>query len=68
MPFVITFLTCERSISPELVGKPIVVLSNNDRCIIACSNEAKTLGYKIGEGTIRLIFRVLKISGEKNKP
>ena len=43
------FASCERSIRPELEGKPIVVLSNNDGCIIARSNEAKALGYKMGE-------------------
>ena len=40
------FASCERSIRPELEGKPIVVLSNNDGCIIARSNESKALGYK----------------------
>ena len=56
------FASCERSIRPELEGKPIVVLSNNDGCIIARSNEAKALGYKMGEGTIRL-----SIQGVQNK-
>lgn len=42
------FASCERSIRPELEGEPIVVLSNNDGCIIARSNESKALGYKMG--------------------
>lgn len=38
------FVSCERISRPELEGKPVVVLSNNDGCIIARSNEAKALG------------------------
>jgi DNA polymerase V len=34
---------------PELRGKPVVVLSNNDGCVIARSNEAKALGIAMGE-------------------
>lgn len=42
------FASCERISRPELVGKPVVVLSNNDGCIIARSNEAKALGIPMG--------------------
>src|ERR1700712_6101110 len=38
------YASCERVFQPELRGKPIVVLSNNDGCVIARSNEAKALG------------------------
>src|SRR5215218_775942 len=38
------YCSCERVFRPELDGKPIVVLSNNDGCIIARSDEAKVLG------------------------
>jgi DNA polymerase V len=38
------FASCERVFDPRLVGKPVVVLSNNDGCIVARSNEAKALG------------------------
>ena len=38
------YVSCERLFRPELHGKPVVVLSNNDGCIIARSNEAKALG------------------------
>ena len=63
------FASCERSIRPELEGKPIVVLSNNDGCIIARSNEAKALGYKMGEGTIRLSIQCVENKwGEKHAP
>lgn len=41
--------SCERLFRPELEGKPIVVLSNNDGCVIARSNEAKALGLKTGD-------------------
>lgn len=42
------YASCERVFNPALNGKPVVVLSNNDGCIIARSNEAKTLGIKMG--------------------
>ena len=43
------YASCERVFRPELEGKPVVVLSNNDGCVIARSNEAKKLGIKMGE-------------------
>lgn len=43
------YASCERVFQPRLEGKPIVVLSNNDGCIIARSNEAKALGFKMGD-------------------
>ena len=43
------YVSCERVFQPELNGKPVVVLSNNDGCIVARSNEVKALGIKIGE-------------------
>lgn len=43
------YASCERLFRPELNGKPVVVLSNNDGCIIARSNEAKALGFKMGD-------------------
>ena len=42
------FCSCERVFNPQLRGKPVVVLSNNDGCVIARSNEAKALGIKMG--------------------
>ena len=42
------FVSCERVFNPKLVGKPVVVLSNNDGCVIARSNEAKALGIGMG--------------------
>lgn len=43
------YASCERLFRPDLRGKPIVVLSNNDGCVIARSNEAKALGIAMGE-------------------
>ena len=42
------YVSCERVFNPSLKGKPVVVLSNNDGCIIARSNEAKALGIPMG--------------------
>ena len=42
------YASCERVFNPSLLGKPIVVLSNNDGCVIARSNEAKELGIPMG--------------------
>jgi DNA polymerase V len=43
------YASCERVFNPGLKNKPVVVLSNNDGCVIARSNEAKALGIKMGE-------------------
>ena len=43
------YVSCERVFNPALNGRPAVVLSNNDRCIIARSNEAKAIGLKMGQ-------------------
>ena len=48
------YASCERVFEPKLEGKPIVVLSNNDGCIIARSNEAKALGIKMGAPYFKL--------------
>lgn len=42
------YASCERLFQPHLNGKPVVVLSNNDGCVVARSNEAKALGIKMG--------------------
>lgn len=43
------YASCERVFQPALRGKPVVVLSNNDGCVIARSNEAKALGIAMGD-------------------
>lgn len=42
------YASCERVFNPALIGRPVVVLSNNDGCVIARSNEAKALGIPMG--------------------
>lgn len=42
------YASCERVFQPRLIGRPVVVLSNNDGCIIARSDEAKALGVPMG--------------------
>ena len=43
------YASCERIFRPHLAKKPVAVLSNNDGCVIARSNESKSLGLKMGE-------------------
>ncbi|HHO76590.1 MAG TPA: Y-family DNA polymerase [Deltaproteobacteria bacterium] len=43
------YVSCERVFNPSLAGKPVVVLSNNDGCVIARSNEAKDAGIQMGQ-------------------
>jgi len=43
------FVSCERLFRPDLLHKPVIVLSSNDGCVISRSNEAKLLGFKMGE-------------------
>lgn len=43
------FVSCERSINPSLDEVPMVVLSNNDGCVVARSNESKRMGVKMGQ-------------------
>lgn len=42
------FASCEQLVNPSLINKPVVVMSNNDGCIVARSKEAKELGVKMG--------------------
>lgn len=43
------YVSCERLFDPRLRGKPVVVLSNDDRCAVARSEEANALGISMGE-------------------
>lgn len=43
------FCSCERAFRPDLRKQPVVVLSNNDGCVVARSNESKALGLKMGD-------------------
>lgn len=42
------YASCERVFEPKLANTPIVVLSNNDGCVVALTSEAKALGIKMG--------------------
>jgi DNA polymerase V len=55
------YCSCERVFHPDLIGKPIVVLSNNDGCVIARSEESKELGIKMGD-----VFYQVKEKLEQN--
>lgn len=57
------YASCERVFNPSLNGKPIVVLSNNDGCVIARSNEAKKLGIPMGAPAFQFesTFRTHKV-------
>jgi DNA polymerase V len=43
------YVSCERLFNPKIIDKPVVVLSNNDGCVISRSTEAKKIGIKMGE-------------------
>ena len=43
------YVSCERVFRPSLIGRPVIVLSNNDGCAVSRSNEAKALGVKMGQ-------------------
>jgi len=57
------YASCERVFNPKLAGQPIVVLSNNDGCVVARSNEAKALGITMGvpEFQIRPLLRAHRV-------
>jgi DNA polymerase V len=42
------YVSCERVFNPKLNNRPVIVLSNNDGCAVARSQEAKDLGIKMG--------------------
>jgi len=48
------YVSCERVFNPQLEGRPVVVLSNNDGCAVARSNEVKALGVKMGQPWFQL--------------
>jgi DNA polymerase V len=48
------YVSCERVFNPKLEGKPVVVLSNNDGCVVSRSNEVKALGIKMTDPWFKL--------------
>lgn len=47
------YVSCERVFQPKLRKLPIIVLSNNDGCAVARSDEAKALGIKMGNHSLK---------------
>lgn len=63
------FVSCERVRYPHLEGRPVIVLSNNDGCAVAMSNEAKALGIKRGDPLFKIRdivnrYKVATLSGD----
>lgn len=52
------FVSCERTLNPALENKAVVVLSNNDGCVVARSNEAKRAGIKMGQPAFQIKDRI----------
>ena len=48
------YVSCERLFNPKIQNAPVVVLSNNDGCVISRSTEAKKLGIRMGEPYLKL--------------
>lgn len=48
------YVSCERVFRPDLIGRPVVVLSNNDGCVVALSNEAKAMGIRRGDAYFKI--------------
>ena len=56
------YASCERVFNPKIENLPVIVLSNNDGCVIARSNDAKLLGIKMGSPA----FKIKKLIDENN--
>ena len=56
------YVSCERLFNPKINNKPVVVLSNNDGCVISRSKEAKKIGIKMGEP----YFKVKELAKRNN--
>ena len=54
------YVSCERVFNPRLKGKPVIVLSNNDGCAVARSNEVKALGIKMGAPAFQIADLIKK--------
>ncbi|MDE5793497.1 MAG: Y-family DNA polymerase [Muribaculaceae bacterium] len=52
------FVSCERTLNPALENRAVVVLSNNDGCVVARSNEAKKAGIKMGQPAFQIKDRI----------
>ena len=55
------YVACEQSVDPSLAGLPVVVLSNNDGCIVARSPEARELGISMGQPYFKIRYELEKL-------
>ncbi len=55
------YASCEAALDPSLLGRPLVVLSNNDGCIVARSAEARTLGIAMGTPYFQVRHRLERL-------
>ena len=55
------YVSCERLFNPKINKSPVVVLSNNDGCVISRSSEAKAIGIKMGDP----YFKIKNIAKKK---
>jgi len=58
------YVSCERIFNPKLNKKPVIVLSNNDGCVIARSNESKAIGIKMGVPAFKISSLIKKYNIE----
>ena len=60
------YASCERVFQPELRGKPLVVLSNNDGCVVTLTAEAKALGIRRGMPAFQIahLLNPVNVPGE----
>ncbi|MGW6780927.1 Y-family DNA polymerase [Brucella pseudogrignonensis] len=61
------YCSCERFFDASLIGKPVIILSNNDGCAVARSEEAKTLGINMGAPLFQ-IRNLVKEHGVRVRP
>ena len=59
------YASCERIFNPKLNKEPVIVLSNNDGCVIARSNESKRIGIKMGIPAFKIKSIIKNIISEK---
>lgn len=60
------YVSCERVFDPKLEASPVIVLSNNDGCAVARSNEAKTLGIEMGTPWFKLAAETRLVAKSSN--
>ena len=59
------YVSCERVFNASIQNKPVIVLSNNDSCVVARSTEVKKLGVKMGQPVFQIAELILD-SGPRN--